>query len=441
MICAGLRLNTLLRICVQALQGKMVPRKRTKHTPYKVLLRVCHKICKWRTIVLAFYILSSVLICNTIYCLFNPSNYPTKNFEDMIRLRSMENPPELPEPVEGALFSCVQFVEAPINSRQRFEVDLELLSEVKIEWTYEIRLTKNFTVTWIETKFLSYHKVIDFEVLLDGQSWSYYISEHEGDEYYTINSFNLTEKNEVRKLEANFRIERRTFITPFVKIPWLFNERYAQFINFPIHDIFVQTGNKSDLCILRVNLDLPFQQILIEQSGWMDAFVPPHAEWILTNPKYNTYEYMMFEYPIEQQHKKEGNTYIFETYFSGDNIANIIKVILVPDWKIPVLLLLFLSSPFYIPAFVLFNEKIKVKRNNAKSAHSLMRIIIMVFELYIGPITFFLTFLIGDMSPELFLYIIGVTCFGPVGLIFIFVYPTLFSLFYYKWRRPSSISF
>ncbi len=263
---------------------------------------------------------------------------------------------------------------------------------------------------------------------------------YEGKEYYTIPGFNLTGENEIRRFEIFFKIERTTFTYDLAKTPLLFDADYVEFINFPIMNIPVQVGHSSDLCTFQIRLNLPFRELLIEQSGWMDAFVPPRSEWPLVNPEYGTYNIHLFEYPIEQEREKEGDTYFFKTYFSEDNIANLIQIVLVPDWKIPVLLLVFLSSPFYVPLFVLIKRKIQDKLGNQGSmrkqdrTHYVWRIILTTVELYIGPLAFALSFLIGKANLEMLIYVTEITRWGLLGLGLVFLYPLFFSLLFHKWR-------
>lgn len=372
----------------------------------------------------------------------SPFNYPTNNLKDITTFRSMEDPPPWPEELSGgSLFSSVQFLECPINAKQRHEVELEILSEVEIEWVVEVRLAEDCRAEWVETRFLRYENVSDLEVFLDGNSLNYYCSEYEGKKYYTIPGFNLTQKGEVKKFEIRFKIERFAFPTPFVRTPLLFNENYAVFINFPLAVIPVQVGNMSDANMFKIKLDLPFRKISMKQSGWMDAFVPPRSEWILVNPDYNTYEYMMFEYPIEQECRNEGNTYFFTTYFSEDNIANLIKVILVPDWRIPGLLLVFLGSPFYIPFFVWVRKKTEKKPNDQEFrskdgvAWKILGMLRILLKLYIGPLAFVAGLIIGGaMNPEMLFYMMKITRWGVLGLVLTFIYPVICSLFFYKWK-------
>lgn len=391
---------------------------------------------------LALLVFSSILIAETAYSLLVPFNYPTKNLEDKIRLRSMEDRPPIPPEIEGALFSSVLFLDSPINTKQRFEVDLNLLSEVEIDWICEVRLTEDATAHWVNTTFLKYEEVNNIEASLDGQDLSLYIWEYEGVKYYMIPGLNLTERDEVKKYEIRFEIERTLYNTPFVRKPWLFNDNYAKFINFPIGEIPIETGKTSDLSTYKVVFNLPFWTISIRQSGWVDAFVPPKSEWILVNPQYGTYEYMMFEYPIEQEYKKEGNTYFFKTNFSKDNIANTVKIILVPEWQIPIMLLIFLASPFYIPIYAFLEKKKKLESkelNTRSKPYKIAKSLLSLLKLYLGPVFFILSYLLtgGKINIQMISYMGEIVSLNFLGLISIFTYPILAYLIFSKCQKEA----
>jgi hypothetical protein len=329
----------------------------------------------------------------------------------------------------GASFSSVQFLDCPINAKQQYEYHLKSFAEADATYICEVHLMGNCTATWTETRFLGFEKVSDLEVSLDGRSLSYYCSEYEGQKYYTIEGFNLTTPDEVKQLRISFTIERITYPAGFTKIPWLFNENYSQFINFPICVIPVERNKESDLGTFKIDFDLPYRSILMEQSGWMDAFIPPQSEWILVNPIYNTYNIAMFEYPIEQNFTRDGGTYVFKTYFSQGNIANIVKIVMIPDATVPILLLVLLCSPFYIPLL----EWLRTKKagNKTDSETRTLRwqnargFLLAVGELY-GPILAFVLFVIGgEGNLGILIYMLGIM--QPWSWLLVF-YPMLFYL-------------
>jgi hypothetical protein len=417
--------------------------RRTKRLSCRALSKVWRIVFTWKTLVLVTYTISFVLISQTLYSLLLPRDYPTSNLENIENFRSMEEPPSLPPEVMRAALHCsVQFLDCPINSKQRFDVNLDILKEVTIKWVCEVRLTGSGRAEWVETRFLTFEKVNDLEVFLNGQSVNCNCVEYEGVLYYNIPGFNLTEENEIKRLEIQFKVERETFTYDLAKTPWLFNENYSKFINFPIINIPVQVQNRSDLSTFRIKLGLPFRELLIDQSGWMDAFVNPRSEWILTNREYGTYEFHFFEYPIEQEREKEANTYFFKTYFSENNIANLVQMVMVPTWKIPALLVLFVSSPFYIPPFVWVKSKVKDMSGNRQHSskerdmiYRISKIIIMPLQLYIGPLAFVLAFLIEKANLELFVYLMEIMRWGLLGLLLVTLYPVFFSLIFYKWKK------
>jgi len=377
------------------------------------------------------------LIGETIYSLTNPSNYPTKDLKDIIPLRSASVPESVREEAHkiGADFSSVQFLECAVNSKLTYEVNLNSFIEVECKCIWEVHLTGNCTFEWVETRFLQFEEVSDLKVFLDEKPWNYHLSEYEGEEYYTINGFNLTKIGDVKTFEIDFKVKRTPYPADFTRIPWLFNGKYAQFVNFPMTVTPVQVGNTSDLCKFKVNLGLPFRMILMDdQSGWMDAYVPPESEWVLTNQQYQPY--MMFEYPIEQECEKDGNTYFFKTHFSEDNIANLPKIILVPDIKIPILLLLFLFSPFYIPFFDFLEQKSTKEKPENQESHSKTRrfggFLLKICELYFGPLLFVVFLLVSKETIfEMFPYLTEVM--NPASWM-VFIYPIIFFLFFYKYK-------
>jgi len=375
------------------------------------------------------WLISLVLIGQTVYCLINPSDFPTTNLGEKIPLRSK---PELGEPVAGASFSSATFLNAPIKAKQTYEVNLSSLREAQCQWTCEVYLTENgTTVEWMNTTFLGFEEVTDLKVSLDEKPLGYRIFESEGEEYYVLSGFNLTQKNEIKTLQVSFRTGLEPYPNNFTRIPWLFNEEYSKFINFPIATIPVETNNKSAISTLRVGFSIPFRTILTDQSGWMDAFVPPQSEWVLTNPKYNTYQIVMFEYPISQNSTKEGDIYTFTTYFSQNNIANIAKIVIVPNIGISIFLLFLLASPIYITILEPFMKKArmhKTKLNRVKDA------ILPFLHLYSLPIITLIIALLGEeLNLTMLFYLLEIV--DPLVLILVSIYPLLYGLAFFYLRK------
>lgn len=381
-------------------------------------------------LLLILWLISIILIVQTVYCLLNTSDFPTTNLKDKIPLRSR---PELDVPLASASFSSVTFINASIKAKQTYEVNLISLRDAQIQWACEVCVTtENAKVEWMNTTFLGFEDVTDLEVSLDGKPLGYSRFESGGKEYYSFSGFNLTQKNEIRTLQLSCRIRREPYPNVFTRIPWLFNENYSQFINFPIGSIPVETNNKSAVSTLRVVFSVPFRTILTDQSGWMDAFVPPQSEWVLTDPKYNTYRIELFEYPISQNSSKETDVYSFTTYFSQDNVANITKIVLVPNIEIPIFLLFLLSSPIYITVLEPFMKKVrmhKTKLNRVKD------VIMKIFQLYSIPIiTFTMALLVENFNLAMLLYLLEIV--NPFVLIFVLIYPLLYAFpFFYLRKR------
>jgi hypothetical protein len=284
----------------------------------------------------------------------------------------------------------------------------------------------------LDTRGIGFEDVTDLEVSLDGKPLGYSHYESGGKEYYVLSGLNLTQENEIKTLRLSCRIGREPYPHGFVRIPWLFNENYSQFVNFPIVSIPVETNNKSAISTLRVVFSIPFRTILTDQSGWMDAFVPPQSEWVLVDPKYKTYEIAMFEYPISQNSSKETDIYTLTTYFSQDNIANVAKIVLVPNIGIPIFLLFLLASPFYITILEPFMKKVrmhKTKLNRVKDAA------LNILQVYSLPIITFIIALLGEnFNLAMLLYLLEIM--NPFVLILVLIYPLLYAFpFFYLRKR------
>jgi len=367
--------------------------------------------------------------------LANPSNYPIKDLEGRIPLRSLKGL-NLPENLRIVLISSVQFGKAPMNTKLTDEVHLNSLGEGEFHSSLEYRLTENATVILSEALSLEYEEVIDLQASLDGKNVNCKVTEYEGKKYYVVPELNLTKIDEIRKFEMSFKYKIVVHQASHVRIPLLFNENYAQYNNFPLTIIQVQENTTSDLCTFRVRFNLPLRRILVEQSGWKDAFVPSESEWILVNPENGTYQYPMFEYPISQEFTINENTYSFKTYFSKQNVANAPSVTLIPDIKIPILMLLFLFSPIYVPFFAWLHEIYNVKstkKGTKLKAENIKRFLLIIFKLYSIPLGIAVIFGVSSESLlSMLQYIYEIM--NPAVLVLVLAYPAFFSLVYYKWK-------
>jgi len=413
--------------------------------PHITSSRRCRSKLKWKIGVYSLVVLSIVLIIETVYCLVSPSNYPTDNLKGIVTVRSVGKDPNIIIENYTEPFSSVTFVEAPTNTKQEMRVNLNSLSEADIDWAAEIYITENVTVHFTDFRFLAFEEVSNLEVFVNGQKAKYNCSMYEGKKYYFISGFDITRKDEITKIEIHFKIEQSAGKDQLTRIPWLFNENYARVIHIPIANIPVQRGSKCDVSRLRINLGLPFQRILIEHSGWIDVFYPPKDEWgkYLADPKSGLYLMQMFEYPIEQEHSQEGNSYVFKVTFSEDNLASDISLVIVPDLTIPLTLILFLCSPLYISLTAWAKKEVRNKstkvRMKAKSRLSNIRkklsLVFLVIELYAGPLLGgVLSFVFGkEISLSMFSYLAEIT--NPLVLLVVIMYPAIFFVFHWQMRK------
>jgi hypothetical protein len=204
---------------------------------------------------------------------------------------------------------------------------------------------------------------------------------------------------------------------------WLFNENYAKIVHLPVASVPVHVGNASDLSVLQVKANLPFQRILLESSGWVDLFFPPRNEWEKYVTETSSVNLPMFEYPIAQESMKERDTYSFKAYFSENNIASRISLVILPDYGITLFLLSFYLSPIYLPIYFYIQKK-KVFGKSTLSKF------LAVFAIYSVPLLGLLCFVLAlfgyQMTLTLFSFIIEVT--NPLVLALTLSYPALFFL-------------
>jgi len=400
-----------------------MPRK-SRHSISNSISKISHCIFRRRTLLFGLYGVSLVLVGQIMFTvLINPSIYPTNDLENIVSVRSVEGTPIQ----DTVVYSSVEFTDAPVNTKQRVEVDIEFLGEVNIKWICEIYLTENASLCYHDYRFLSYEQVNNLQVVLDGRSVDYYHSEYEGKEYYTISGYNLTGKNKINKLEMSFQLERTVNVSEIARIPWIFNKNYAKIIHLPMTNIPVHIGNTSDPSVLSVNANLPFQRILTGQSGWVDTFFPPQHEWEKylkeTYPEFKVYDFPKFEFPIEQECIIHGNTYTFETRFTENNIADRISLVTVPTYGIPIMLSIFLLSPFLIPLLVHSQKK------QFTSQSSILRNLLLLLEIYVAFLVLpavVLTFLESEFSFSMLSYLLEIM--DPIVLVCIFAYPAIFLL-------------
>jgi hypothetical protein len=382
-----------------------------------------HKYC---LIALIIVFISAIILIDIASTLIEPLSFPTDNIADIISYRSIVSK----DTGDHRLFSSVGFTEAPINSKQTIKAKLESLTEVNVDWTLEMYLVeKNVVFVYDTYKFLRYDQVINLEVSYNDIPVEYGITELDGEKYYTLYDLNITEVGRITQIGIHFTIERNAINSKLNRIPILFNENYAKIIRLPMTVVPVQLGHESDSNLLRVDLGLPFRRILLENSGWIDSFVPPKDEWgqYLVEP--NNYRFPVFDYPIEQEFKQEENTYVFNTIFSENNIAYSASLVLVPDYSILITLVIFLLSPIFIPFLTWFTEKKIIDEPPFK------RYLAVMLESYgllsIAP--FLISFFGGEFNLSLLFYILAIT--NPLSLAFVVCSPAVFGLFYNLWKE------
>ena len=369
--------------------------------------------------------ISIFLVLQTMFCLFYPSEYPTQNLADIVTYRSVVN--EVTN--DYRLFSSVGFTEAPINSKQRFEVVLDSLNEIEVNWNLGMYLNeKNVVVNYDVYKFLNYTVVNNLDVSYNGIPSDYGVIEEDGMKYYTLSNVKVTDEGEVTQIEINFEIERNVIASKLTKTPILFNENYARIIHIPMTTVPVQLGSESDSNLLKVNLEVPFQRILKENSGWIDSFVPPEDEWEKYLVEQNNYRFPVFEYPIEQEYQQEKNVYTFNAFFSENNIAHTMTLILIPDYSVLAILGLFLALPLFCPILMIANEL------KWKNKSTFKKYLLVTFEVY-GLLTFssvITVFFGGELNLSFFIYILEII--NPFFLFFVVCSPAFFCLFYTYWK-------
>lgn len=401
--------------------------------PKKHFRRRYSRVLSWNNLVMTLsVVLPLILIGNMIFCILSPSSYPIENLSTRIPLRSLPGL-ELPEKWQILLMSSVQFCDAPMNTKLTYKVSLNSLSEASFNVKLEYYLTEKAIIHLSEIACFKFEEVDDLEASLDGNRLICKVTEIEGVKYYVIPELNLTKMNEIRTFVTSFRYRIVINLTSHVRIPWLFNENYAQYINFPLPIIEVQENTTSDINKFSVRFDLPFRRILVEQSGWKDAFVPPESIE-LTDAENQLFSLRTFEYPITQNCKINGNVYSFETHFSEQNIANTPSLTLVPDSRVPILMAFFLASPIYVSTFAWLEKRRNGNDSKKKKSQSkgqvIKRMVLIILKLYAIPLGYIIY--VG-IRPEAFLpilyYIYGII--NPVVLVLVLAYPAIFCVVHY----------
>lgn len=316
----------------------------------------------WKTIaVITPLIISLVLIGNIIYCTISPSNISQDDLDNRIPLRSLPVPPPSTTDVMKTIVSVSN---VPTALKLTYTVHVNSPSMVEINSKNEFRLTRKAVVnlTWVPV--IEYEGINDYSASLDGNSLTLKVVEINGTKYYGIPDFNLTNTNEVRTLVYILTDDYYPVTcSTLVKIPWVFSDNYAQMSNVGYPTIPVEKGSTSDACKLRIDFNLPYRKLLVEESGWLDAFVNPKSglTYFSQNQSLGA---QCFEYPIEQTVTKDGNFYTFQTFFSQQTHSNQPTMTFVADFfGAPLLLISFLASPF----LMMFGWWLDEKRSKGSS--------------------------------------------------------------------------
>jgi hypothetical protein len=256
----------------------------------------------------------------------------------------------------------------------------------------------------------------DPAVTINGQTATLYLSNVTGTQSYAVNGFNLSDTSQVARVMISFNVERAASNNKFVKIPWVFNENYAQYIKFPAMGIPVEENRTSDESTFKIDFELPFRQLVTSMSGWVDEFDLPYSYWVFLNS--SAYYEIMVEYPINQTVYSSGNTYYFKTNFSKQNVADSYMITIVPSLEVILFLLPFMLSPIY----TFIGDYGLNKYEKLKNLRGFFRLI-YGFALAYGPIIGFIVLLTGVVqSLSLSSYLLDIM--SPLGL-FVFSLPLI----------------
>ena len=391
----------------------------------------------WKKIaVITLLIISGVLMGNIMFCTMYPSNYSQNDLDNRIPLRLLPTPP--PE-ILGIMRTNVFLTDTPIAMKLTCIIRVDSPNKAEYSQKNEYRLTRNAIVHIKETPVMKYEEFNDYSASLDGNSIDLGIIEINGTKYYVMPDFNLTSTNEVRTLLVSYTAEYYPVTCPqFVKIPWVFNDNYAQMSSFWLPTVPVEKGSNSDTCKLSVDFNLPYKKVLIEQSGWFDVFVNPKTGLEYSNQN-QTVTAQGFEYPIDQTATREGGSYIFQTVFSEQNQSNQPTMTVVPDFfGAPLLLISFLASPFLIMLAGWLDEKRSCRSSESQSKTEgflshLIKILKSPYTLPVAVATF-----IGITTYPNFLiflsFIYEIT--NPVVLAIIIIFPAIFYFIYAQFKKP-----
>jgi hypothetical protein len=382
----------------------------------------------WKTIaVITPLIISLVLIGDIIFCTISPSNYSSYDLDYRLPLRTLVKP----TPAIDLFRTTVILTDAPISTKMTCTIHVNSPSKAEYNIKDEYRLTRNAIVDLKVIPVMEYEKFNEYSASLDGNSLTLNIVEVNGTKYYGMSDFNLTNTNEVRTIVVSYTAEYYPVSGGAVKIPWVFTDKYTQTSGFWLPTIPVEKGSTSDVCKLQIDYSMPYTKVLIEQSGWLDSFANAKSGWTYYGQN-QTINAQSFEYPIEQNVTKDGNSYIFLTVFSEQNQSNQPTLTVVPDFfGAPLLMVSFLASPFLIIIAESLDEKRSKESSKGQSnTKSLLSLLYKTFKSYALPLAVASFIGISTYPNAIILLTLIYEITNPIVLSIVILFPAIFYIIY-----------
>jgi hypothetical protein len=119
----------------------------------------------------------------------------------------------------------------------------------------------------------------------------------------------------------------------------------------------------------------------------------------------------------------------------------LVQIVIIPNSSIPILLLIFLAAPFYIPVFEWLKNEPEDQPKNKKGPKkiTIRKAVKLFFELYAGPLTIAIYFVIGgEMSLQLIFYLGNIIVGNFLGLALVLLYPIIFYFVFYETKTAHS---
>jgi hypothetical protein len=176
---------------------------------------------------------------------------------------------------------------------------------------------------------------------------------------------------------------------------------------------------------------MPYTKVLIEQSGWLDSFANAKSGWTYYGEN-QTIKAQSFEYPIEQNVTKDGNSYIFLTVFSEQNQSNQPTLTVVADFfGAPLLMVSFLASPFLIIIAESLDEKRSKESSKGQSnAKGLLSLLYKTFKSYALPLAVASFIGISTYPNAIILLTLIYEITNPIVLSIVILFPAIFYIIY-----------